>query len=458
MLKKHERFFRFLQQLSDALAITSAWLISYYIRFIILTGGQKGLGLFYLELTPLIVLFTIFFFYKNNLYTSNRYLSWHREILSVFYSTLQGAFLFIIIFFFAAPSILSRITLGIYIIMSIITTIIVRSITRNFIKVLRSKGKNQRQIILVGHGESIQNYIEAISNIKGSGLHISHWIDSDNLSGTYGIPEVTFKKYNKNESIKADAIIIGYSSKDSKKVDIAMAETHKYLAPVFILPDIKYTFIGNKIEDFEGIPMIKMNASHLSFIDILLKRILDIIGSFMGLILLSPIYLIIALLVKFTSKGPIFYGQERMSLDGEKFKMWKFRSMRIDAEEESGAVWTVENDDRRTPIGSFLRSSSIDELPQLWNVFIGDMSLIGPRPERPVFVEQFKDEIPAYMTRHKMKAGITGWAQANGWRGNTSLTKRIEFDIYYIKNWSLFFDFKILLLTIVKGFINKNAY
>jgi lipopolysaccharide/colanic/teichoic acid biosynthesis glycosyltransferase len=147
-----------------------------------------------------------------------------------------------------------------------------------------------------------------------------------------------------------------------------------------------------------------------------------------------------------------------MGLDGQKFSIWKFRTMAVDAEAKSGAVWTTEDDPRRTRLGSFLRSTSIDELPQLLNVLQGSMSLVGPRPERPVFVEKFKQEIPGYMLRHKVRAGMTGWAQVNGWRGNTSLEKRIEYDLYYIRNWSLLLDVRILALTVIRGFMNKNAY
>jgi lipopolysaccharide/colanic/teichoic acid biosynthesis glycosyltransferase len=166
---------------------------------------------------------------------------------------------------------------------------------------------------------------------------------------------------------------------------------------------------------------------------------------------------LLALLVRLSSSGPIFFGQERVGMDGGTFKMWKFRTMRVGSAAESRG-WTVENDPRRTRIGTFLRSSSLDELPQLWNVFVGEMSLVGPRPEQTHFVDKFRREIPAYMLRHKMRAGITGWAQVSGWRGDTSLHKRIECDLYYIRNWTIWFDIKILLMTIVRGFVNKNAY
>ena len=167
---------------------------------------------------------------------------------------------------------------------------------------------------------------------------------------------------------------------------------------------------------------------------------------------------IVSLLIRRSSSGPVFYRQERMGLDGKPFLIYKFRSMYEDAEAESGPVWAREDDPRCTPIGRLLRRTNVDEMPQLWNVLRGDMSIVGPRPERPYFVDQFKHRIPQYMLRHKVKAGITGWAQVNGWRGNTSIEKRIEYDLYYIENWSLSLDFRILWMTLRHGLRHRNAY
>jgi exopolysaccharide biosynthesis polyprenyl glycosylphosphotransferase len=212
------------------------------------------------------------------------------------------------------------------------------------------------------------------------------------------------------------------------------------------------------VEDFEGLPIIRLNDPSMSGAGALAKRAVDIALSGIGLVLLAPLFLLIAGLLRVTSPGPILYAQERMGLDGKTFRMLKFRSMRVDAEDVSGAVWASPRDGRRTRLGTLLRRTSLDELPQLWNVLVGDMSLVGPRPERPVFVQQFRKEIPHYMLRHKVKAGITGWAQVNGWRGDTSLSERIACDLYYIRHWSLNLDLKILTLTLFKGFINRNAY
>ena len=192
--------------------------------------------------------------------------------------------------------------------------------------------------------------------------------------------------------------------------------------------------------------------------NIVVKRFSDIIFSFIFIIVSSPLLILLAIIIKLESAGSIIYRQKRVGLDGNIFEMFKFRSMQVGAENETGPIWASKGDNRRTRLGAFLRKTSIDELPQLFNVLMGDMSLVGPRPERQVFVEEFKKSIPKYMLRLKMKAGLTGWAQVNGWRGNTSLEKRIEFDLYYIKHWSLLLDLKIICITFWKGFVNPHAY
>ena len=226
------------------------------------------------------------------------------------------------------------------------------------------------------------------------------------------------------------------------------------------VPDY-YNFISTNpyTEDLDGLPVINIrNVPLTNTMNKLIKRLIDIIGSIIALILFSPIMLIVAILVKKSSPGPIIFAQERIGLGNKPFKMYKFRSMEIQPEAEERKAWTVKNDPRVTGIGKFMRRTSIDELPQLFNILKGDMSLVGPRPERPFFVEKFREEIPRYMVKHQVRPGLTGWAQVNGYRGDTSIRKRIDCDLYYIENWSIGFDIKILFLTIFKGFINKNAY
>src|SRR5262249_2250458 len=212
------------------------------------------------------------------------------------------------------------------------------------------------------------------------------------------------------------------------------------------------------VTTLDGLPVVGLRESPHFGLNVVVKRAMDIVLSLTGLIILAPLLLVIAALIKLTSKGPVFYRQERCGLNGKPFQMLKFRSMRVDAEAKTGAVWAQKDDPRRTRLGTFLRKTSLDELPQLINVLKGDMSLVGPRPERPVFIQQFSKTIPSYNARHAVKAGITGWAQVHGWRGNTSLRKRVQYDLYYITHWTPWLDLRIMWLTVWKGLFNRNAY
>jgi exopolysaccharide biosynthesis polyprenyl glycosylphosphotransferase len=231
-------------------------------------------------------------------------------------------------------------------------------------------------------------------------------------------------------------------------------------AAVRIFPDL-FQIIASELSigDLDGLPLLMVRDVALRGWKLTLKRLMDIVFGAVGLIILSPVLMLIALLIKLESKGPVFYAQERVGLDGKPFPMIKFRSMRADAEKHSGPVWASSDDPRRTRLGALMRRTNVDELPQLINVLLGDMSLVGPRPERPVFVDQFKQVVPRYMERHKEKAGMTGWAQVNGLRGDTSIIERTKYDLYYIENWSLLFDIKILIRQILNQFRgDHNAY
>jgi Undecaprenyl-phosphate glucose phosphotransferase len=234
--------------------------------------------------------------------------------------------------------------------------------------------------------------------------------------------------------------------------------TSREILDVRVVPDLlQFIALRARLEDLDGLPVISLNDVPLQGFNTVLKRAVDIAFSGVALAILAIPMAIIALLVKATSPGPVLYRQERMGLDGKAFNVFKFRTMPVNAEDRTGPVWAQDDDPRATALGRFLRHWDLDELPQFWNVLLGEMSVVGPRPERPFFVEQFKHRIPQYMLRHKVKAGLTGWAQVNGWRGNTSLEKRIEYDLYYIENWSLRLDLKIIWLTVVRG-VHKHAY
>ncbi len=244
-----------------------------------------------------------------------------------------------------------------------------------------------------------------------------------------------------------------------EKLKTVLDDIGDEMVSIMVIPDLfEFATLRGGIGEFEGMPIISLRDTPLYGWNIVVKRVTDFVLSITILLAISPLMLVISFLVKATSRGPVFYSQERMGLDGKIFNMLKFRTMAIESEKETGPVWAAKDDSRRTSIGTFLRKTSLDELPQFFNVLKGNMSIVGPRPEREFFIQQFKNKIPKYMLRHKMKAGITGWAQISGWRGNTSLEKRIEYDLYYIENWSIWFDFEIILLTIWRGLLNKHAY
>jgi len=253
--------------------------------------------------------------------------------------------------------------------------------------------------------------------------------------------------------------VIALPREDGQQLEKILADIDDELVTVRLIPDLLHVMtLRSSVEELEGLPLINLRESPMVGWAAVQKRGFDAVVASLMLLGLSPVLLVAALAVWASSGRPLFYRQERMGLDGRVFRMLKFRTMRPDAEKETGPVWTSPDDPRRTGLGALLRRTSVDELPQLWNVVRGDMSLVGPRPERPVFIERFRREIPGYMLRHKVRAGLTGWAQVHGWRGDTSLHERVEHDIYYIQNWSLALDLRILLMTLWRGWFHRNAY
>ncbi len=460
MLKKHENIFLFLQVFADSALVILSALSAYWFRFEFLPQGQEGLEIFLAKLTIALMLITLYFFHRYGLYRSQRFNKKSKEIIAILQANTFAVFASVLLLYFLGPGRVSRILLLSYLGISTSMFIIARMTIRNILRAARRKGYNLRHILLVGNGPQLLNYIETIDYYKDAGIKIIGWIDSMGQAQKHNIADISLPLEQAKKELRPDSIIIGHAGEQAYKTEQILKEGHNDVIPMQILPNLPYSFVGNTVDDFAGIPLISVNQPNFSPIDTALKRAFDLLSTGIGLLLISPLLMLIALGVKLTSKGPIFYAQKRMGLDGSEFKMWKFRSMRVATDQDSDGKmgWTTQNDPRKTAFGNILRKTSLDELPQVWNVFIGDMSLVGPRPEQPYWVDKFKNEIPMYMLRHKMKAGITGWAQINGLRGDTSISKRIEFDIYYIKNWSFWFDIKILFLTFWKGFFNKNAY
>lgn len=339
-----------------------------------------------------------------------------------------------------------------------------RGIFREALRFMRRRGYNLRHIIVIGDGILAREIVKRITNHPELGLNIIGLVGSktekinkrvygQEIIGTYEDIEKIFRGKN------VDQVFICIPFSMITKLENILKSIEPYHAAIKIIPDI-YHFLpfSGSIEEFEGLPIISFQDTPLYGWNIVIKRASDIIIALFGIIITLPIMILIALIIKLTSQGPIFYKQKRAGLDGRAFEMLKFRTMHVDAEKETGPVWAKENDQRRTRFGAFLRKTSLDELPQFFNVLKGDMSVVRPRPERPEFIERFRKEIPRYMFRHKMRAGITVWAQVNGWRGDTDLKKRIEHDLYYIENWSIWFDLKVILLTLWRGLINRHAY
>lgn len=465
MLKRYHQTVGLTYRAVDACVIALAWIAAYWLRFNLpLIEVTKGFPEFsrYASLTPLIVILWQTVFASAKLYRSQRMLRRTHEAFLVLRAHSFAMLLFIAMTYLFAEYKYSRGVMLYFGVLGGLTLLFLRLAVRNLLRTMRRKGYNLRHALIVGEGAAVETLIWKLKRFPEIGISVAgvlvppgsttKSVQDVPVVGDFGDLPAAMARH------RPDQVLISLPRKLADRLDEVLSSLKDEAIDIQLVPDIHdYVTLGCAIEDFDGMPIVKLNESPLDGIGAISKRVTDFTLAMVGLLILSPLLLLVGLLVKITSRGPIFYSQERCGLDGRSFKMWKFRSMRVGAD-QSGTGWTVPNDDRRTPIGAFLRATSIDELPQLWNVLRGEMSLVGPRPEQPVFVDKFREEIPHYMLRHKVKAGITGWAQVNGWRGDTSLEARIECDLFYIRNWSYALDLKILLMTIWKGFVNKNAY
>ena len=323
---------------------------------------------------------------------------------------------------------------------------------------------NRKPVLIVGYSQAAEAYIERVMTHKQWGYDIlgildDHLHTNESVRGISVLGPIESLEEYLSKNI-AESIIITLKLKEYDRLEEIVHVCEKSGVHTEFVPDYN-DIISTKpyTVDFLGLPLIHIR--HVPLMEAgnaFIKRAMDIVGSLLCIALFSPIMLAAAIAVKLSSPGPLIFKQERVGLHNRTFKMYKFRSMTVQKASEEVSKWTTKNDVRVTPVGRFIRKTSIDELPQLFNVLKGDMSLIGPRPERPFFVDKFKEEIPRYMIKHQVRPGMTGWAQVNGLRGDTSIRKRIELDLFYIENWSVSFDIRILFLTVFKGFVNKNAY
>ncbi|MFQ6805828.1 MAG: undecaprenyl-phosphate glucose phosphotransferase [Lachnospiraceae bacterium] len=468
MIKDNQKYFNRMHVVIDAAVIAvsyiSAWLLKFVSPFFEDSVRSLSFEWYMLALIPLIPAYLILY-YAFGLYTPKRVQGRRLEFSNVVKTNTVGMLLFIGILFVVLKEInFSRSMLFIFYFLNIFLEETVRMVIRYILRNIRKKGLNQKHILLVGYSRAAEEYIDRILQNPQWGYNVRGILDDNVKAGTtYKGIKVLGRIANlmvilPENRLDEIAITLGLSEYYRLEEIVALCEksgVHTKFIPDYnnIIPTKPYT------EDLLGLPVINIRYVPLTnTFNMVLKRLMDIGGSIFAIILFSPVMLLAAILVKLTSPGPLIYKQERVGLHNRTFLMYKFRSMEVQPKEEEKKAWTVKNDPRVTGIGKFMRRTSIDELPQLFNILKGDMSLVGPRPERPFFVEKFREEIPRYMVKHQVRPGLTGWAQVNGYRGDTSIRKRIDYDLYYIENWTLGLDVKILIMTIFKGFINKNAY
>ena len=450
---------------ADLLVVSLAWCLAYWMRFETeLVSVTKGVPQFshYLSMFLFIWLIWAFVFKRMGLYRPMRGVRRKREIWLLFNANALALVVFIAAtYLFREKSVaFSRLVFVYFGMFAALGTIVERSALRSILREVRRRGYNLRYMLIVGAGRLSVEIVARVRRHRELGIQVVGCLSKDGTKEVSGVAVVG--SYDQLSDIlqkmEVDQLVIALPIEDNHLLRNVMAHVEDTLVDVKIVPDLyEFATMGGAIEEFDGLPVITLRASPLEGVNVFLKRAVDLAIALLFLIPALPVMLVIALFVKLSSRGPVLYAQERISLDGSPFKIFKFRTMQIDAEAQ-GPRWATEGDERVTAIGSFLRRTSLDELPQLFNVIRGDMSIVGPRPERPVFIQEFRSRIPKYMLRHKVPAGMTGWAQVHGWRGNTSIEKRIEHDLYYIEHWSILLDLKILFLTLFRGFRNRNAY
>ncbi len=466
MLKRHSQFIESLMLIADLLVISASWLGSYYFRFYwgpVLVYRDIPDVHPYLLLLGLIIIVWGIAFKAFGLYRPKRISSRLAEVRDIAKACTLAVLILIAATFFLKQFEFSRVVILYFWVFSIVSASLVRSTFREVLRVTRRRGYNLRHVLIVGEGVLARQVVERIRVRPELGLRISGLLTGDpemvgqQVDGLRALG--TYEQAGElAEELSIDRVFIAIPLEAYGRMEGILRGLENGTAAVHAVPDLhQFMTLRGGVEEFDGLPLISLQDSPHYGWSLVGKRAIDLALSSVTLLLAGPLLLLVAAIIRFTSPGPVLYRQERMGLDGRTFHMLKFRSMRDEAEEGTGPVWAARDDERRTAVGALLRRTSLDELPQLVNVLKGEMSLVGPRPERPVFIEEFRKRIPRYMLRHKVKAGITGWAQINGWRGDTSIEKRIECDLFYIENWSIFFDLRILWLSFWKGFIHKNA-
>lgn len=465
MFQQRLKFFRSILYLGDLALVGLAWFGAYFLRFYLpilpVTKGIPQLSLyimlFLLVLADFAVVLPLSGLYRRP-WAGTGHALW-----PVLRGVLIGVVVAVTFTWFLRPYDFSRLVFLHFFVLLSAGLLLYRPVLRHFWRRAYPENAGER-VLIVGSAELAAQVAENIKKNPVLGLSLVGFLARDEKkvgSQMAGLP--VLGSFAQVADIVAQrhiqVVIIALPLSAHESLPVILEGLSEEMVDVRIVPDLyRFMSLGSTVESFEGMPIIGLRGSRLEGWPRVLKRVIDVTGSLLFVMIFSPLMALIAIGVKLSSPGPVLYRQKRMGLDGVEFEMYKFRTMRVGAEAETGPVWARPDDPRRTRLGAILRRTSLDELPQFFNVLSGEMSLVGPRPERPELITQFRSQIPGYMLRHMVKAGITGWAQINGWRGNTDLAKRIEHDLYYIENWSLFFDIKIILLTPFRGLINPHAY
>lgn len=465
MIRENQKYLNRFQVFLDLIMILVSFFITYYIRFYQMDDGIHALT-FLQNLRPILLSIPLYLIFYNlfDIYSTRRTKPLHVEVSAIIKTNaLCGILIMVGLFIFKIVD-YSRKSLGLFFVINTILTICTRLVIRIILKKYRRKGYNLKHCLVIGATDSSALFIDKVKKNKHWGYNIVGIITSapNHYKKFKGHPvigsTVDLEKILSEKAI--DIVIVGGSGSDLAEFGHILQLCEKSGVKTQIIPYYhKYIPAKPYMDDLDGLPVI--DVRHVPLDNVFknfFKRSFDIIFALAAITFTSPVLLFAALMTKLSSPGPIIYKQERVGLNRQNFNMYKFRSMRVQTTEEEKDKWTTQHDPRKTKWGAFMRRTSIDELPQFFNVLKGDMSVVGPRPERPYFVEQFKETIPRYMIKHQVRPGITGWAQVSGYRGDTSIKKRIEHDLYYIENWTFSFDLKIIILTIFKGFISKNAY
>lgn len=469
MLQEQSRLFQRILFAVDLALIVIGWILAWFIRFEVLSWAgfippPEWLPLSrYLTFLPWVLILSMAVFWFSGLYAPDRLQRMTHLTLTVTKAVVMGLIVVTASLSFYRELYFSRLHMMLFGVLTPMLMVFARVAMYMLLRRARKRGLYLRRVLILGAGDAGRKLEDALRQYPWIGFEIAGFLDDHkkdrkDVLGDVSEAVAVVDRFQR-EGRPINYVYIALPLTVLHRIQPLVDELSTRLAHVCLVPDLfHFDIVNSRVTSVEGLPIIHMiDEAPLEFARIT-KRIVDVAFASVVLVLLFPLLLLLAIGVKFSSPGPVFYRQSRMGLNGRTFDMLKFRSMPVDAEAATGAVWAQPGEKRATPLGALMRRTSLDELPQFINVLKGDMSVVGPRPERPVFIEQFRERVPRYMLRHKVKAGITGWAQVHGWRGDTSIEKRIEYDLYYIRNWSLRLDIKIMIMTLWSGFVNKNAY